>query len=53
MVVAILEDEATVKWFRPRKGQIVLDPDNPDYEPIVVTGPIELAGIVVGMIRRY
>ena len=53
MVVAILEDEATVKWFRPREGQIVLEPDNPEFEPIVVTRPIELAGIVVGMMRRF
>lgn len=53
MVVAIIEEEATVKWYRPRKGKVYLEPDNPDYEPILVSRQAELAGIVVGMMRRF
>jgi repressor LexA len=53
MVVAILEDDATVKWYRPREGKVYLEPDNPSYEPIVVTRQFELAGKVVGMMRRF
>ena len=52
MVVAIIEDEATVKWYRPYRGKIYLEPDNPDYEPILVSRQAELAGKVVGMMRR-
>jgi len=53
MVVAIIEDEATVKWYRPRKGKIYLEPDNPSYEPILVSRQTELAGKVIGMMRRF
>ena len=53
MVVAIIEDDATVKWFRPRDGKVYLEPDNPGFEPIVVTRQFVLAGKVVGMMRRF
>jgi repressor LexA len=53
MVVAIIGDEATVKWFRPRRGAICLEPDNPDYEPITVDREFQLAGKVVGVLRRF
>jgi repressor LexA len=53
MVVAVIEDEATVKWYRPRKGKTYLEPDNPDYQPILVSRQAELAGKVVGMMRRF
>lgn len=34
IVVALLEDEATVKRLYRNKGEIWLMPENPDYEPI-------------------
>ncbi len=35
IVVALVGDEATVKRLRKRGNRITLQPENPDYEPIV------------------
>jgi repressor LexA len=56
MVVAILGDEATVKWYRPKGDRIYLEPDNPDFRPIKVddsSPELRIAGKVVGMLRRF
>lgn len=55
IVAARLGDEATVKYFRPAGGRLVLEPANPDFEPLTVD-PEEgfaLAGVVVGLLRNY
>src|SRR5262245_37502458 len=53
MVVAIIENEATVKFYRPRSSHIELEPANEKYEPIVVAPgtPFGIAGVVRGVIR--
>jgi repressor LexA len=54
IVVARVEDEVTVKRFRRRGREIVLAPENPEFEPIVVDPrhtPIAIEGIAVGLIR--
>jgi repressor LexA len=35
IVVALVEDEATVKRFKTRKGRVELHPENPHYDPII------------------
>lgn len=52
IVVALFEDEATVKTFRRQKGHVWLIPENPDYQPIDGTRA-EIIGKVVAVIRRY
>jgi len=54
IVVARLGDDVTVKRFRRVRGHIELLPENPDFEPIIVTGeePFELEGLAVGLIRN-
>ena len=52
MVVAMIEDGATVKYFYKEDGHFRLQPDNPDYEPII-TGHLEILGIVIGVFRFY
>ena len=52
IVVALLEDEATVKTLSLKDGHIWLLPENPDYEPIDGTG-CSILGKVVGVVRRY
>ena len=52
IVVALFEDEATVKTLRRKDGHVWLMPENPDYEPIDGDGA-ELLGKVVAVIRRY
>ncbi|MCB4757534.1 MAG: transcriptional repressor LexA [Elusimicrobia bacterium] len=51
IVVARVDDEATVKRFRRRDGQPILEPANPQYAPIAP--PFEVLGVVVEVRRRY
>jgi len=52
IVVALFEDEATVKTLSRQNGQVWLLPENPDYEPIDGTYA-EIIGKVVAVVRRY
>jgi len=52
IVVALLEDEATVKTFSRRGGQIWLLPANPEYQPIDGTD-CTIMGKVVAVVRQY
>lgn len=52
IVVALFEDEATVKTLRWKREKIWLMPANDDYEPIDGTHA-EIVGKVVGVVRRY
>lgn len=55
IVVALIEDEATVKRFWREKDRVVLRSDNPDFADIVVTElvPLQLLGRVTALIRKY
>ena len=52
IVVARLEDEATVKRLRRRGGEIWLMPENDAYAPIDGTHA-EIIGVVRGVVREY
>ena len=52
IVVARIEDEATVKRLRRRNGQIWLLPENDNYPPIDGTYA-EVIGIVKAVVREY
>lgn len=52
IVVALLEDEATVKRFFKEDGYFRLQPENPDYEPII-SKEIKILGKVVTLVRSY
>lgn len=52
IVVALFEDEATVKTLSRQNGQTWLLPENPDYEPIDGTCA-QIIGKVVAVVRRY
>jgi repressor LexA len=51
IVVALLEDEATVKRFYREKDKVRLQPANKAYKPIR-TADVELLGKVVGVYRK-
>ncbi|MFO7674779.1 MAG: transcriptional repressor LexA [bacterium] len=56
VVAARIGDEATVKYFRPGAGRVVLEPANPDFPPLAVDPGREdfaLVGVVVGLLRTY
>ena len=54
IVVALFEDEATVKTYRRENGHVWLYPENssPEYQPIDGEG-CRVLGRVVAVIRRY
>ena len=52
IVVALLEDEATVKTIYKEKGHIRLQPENPDYDPIIVNN-VSILGKVIGVFRLF
>ena len=54
IVVALFEDEATVKTYRRENGHVWLYPENssPEYQPIDGEG-CRVLGWVVAVIRRY
>ena len=52
IVVALFEDEATVKTLQRRDGRTWLLPENPEYQPIDGTNA-EILGKVVAVVRRY
>ncbi|PKM79770.1 MAG: repressor LexA [Firmicutes bacterium HGW-Firmicutes-14] len=51
IVVALLEDEATVKTFYKEKDYIRLQPENPALTPIYTTD-VKVLGKVIGVFRR-
>ncbi len=52
IVVALLEDEATVKRFYKEDGYIRLQPENSSYEPII-SKEVKILGKVVTLVRNY
>ncbi len=56
IIVALIGDEATVKYYHPGSNQIELRPANQYMQPIVVDPTREdfmILGIVVSLFRRY
>lgn len=52
IVVALFEDEATVKTLRRKNGQTWLMPENDNYQPIDGTYA-QILGKVIAVVRRY
>lgn len=59
-IVACLVDgeDATLKRFRSQKGVVILQPENPDYEPKIIpmgdfeTGAARIIGVAVKLMRN-
>ncbi|HMU40775.1 MAG TPA: transcriptional repressor LexA [Pseudomonadota bacterium] len=56
IVVALIGDEATVKYYQPESDQIVFRPANKTMSPIAIRRdefrPVHLLGTVIGLYRR-
>ena len=52
-VVSVIENEATLKKFFPRKGYVELVPANRNLKPIKIQGEFQIAGVLVGLLRSY
>lgn len=53
IVVALVDDGATVKTFNKEKGYYRLQPENDTMEPIIVHGELQILGKVFGVFRLY
>ena len=52
IAVALVGDEATVKRFYKENGHFRLQPENDNYEPIIVE-QVVLLGKVISVVRYY
>lgn len=52
-VVAIVDNEFTLKELGTEKGQFILKPHNPAFPVIRPKGQLEIFGVVTGLVRRY
>ncbi len=52
-VVAIVDNEFTLKELGSERGQFVLKPHNKAFQVIRPKGQLEIYGVLVGIIRRY
>ena len=50
IAVALVEDEATLKRFRPDGETVILHPENPDYDDIIVDNCV-IQGVAVKVIK--
>jgi len=56
IVVAIIGEEATVKRYVPQNGDVLLVPENENYDPIKISRDapsFRIAGKVTGLLRKY
>ena len=54
MVVALVENEATLKRFFPEGDNIRLQPANPTMKALIVPAEaVRVQGVVVGLMRRF
>jgi len=51
MVVALVDDSATVKTFYKENGYYRLQPENDLMEPIIIHGEVAILGKVIGVLR--
>ncbi len=52
-VVAIVDNEFTLKELDLERGRFILKPHNPAYPVIRPQGELEIFGVMVGLVRRY
>lgn len=53
IIVALVDDSATVKTFYKEKGYYRLQPENDSMDPIIVTEDLRILGKVFGVLRFY
>ena len=53
IVVAIVDNEFTLKTLDKERGKYILRPANPAYPIIRPQGTLEIFGVLIGLIRKY
>jgi repressor LexA len=54
IIAALVDDEATVKYYKPKDSSVELHSANPIYAPIIVTPDrhFSIAGRIIGVMRK-
>ena len=53
IVVAIVDNEFTLKTLDKERGKYILRPANQAYPVIRPQGTLEIFGVLIGLIRKY
>ena len=53
IVVAIVDNEFTLKRLDRKQGRVMLKPENKTYPVIRPKGTLQIFGVVVGQFRKY
>ena len=53
VVAANIDDQWTLKYFFKEKNNLILKPANKNYQNFVPTKKLEIAGVVIKVIRKY
>ena len=55
IVVAVVDDEYTIKRLYQLRGRVELRPENPEYQAITFgeDAQLQVWGVVVGVVRKY
>ena len=53
IVIAEIDGEWTIKYYRNRSGKIFLEPANKKFKPIYPTEELKVAAVVKAVIRKY
>lgn len=53
VVIAEVDGEWTMKYFKKRRGQIYLEAANPKYPTIIPRTELKIGGVVTAVIRKY
>lgn len=53
IVIAEIDGDWTMKYFRQKLGRVWLEPANKKFKPIYPTEELKIAAVVKGVVRRY
>ena len=53
IVIAKIDDQWTIKYFRKKGNKVFLEPANKKYKPIFPKENLEIAAVVKAVIRKY
>ena len=53
IVVALIEDSATIKRFYKRNGKVILHPENDQLEDMIFKDNVTIIGVVKGLFRKF
>ena len=53
IVIAEVDGEWTMKYFKQKMGRVWLEPANKNYKPIYPTQELKITAVVKGVVRKY